>query len=487
MNRLIRVILFVLPLFCLLTGISSAVPDFYYYDNFMAGMSPFSVPTSIELDNSGYWEDYSPIQDNLGFVTSYDNVSMSGATPTSAVPSYDMDWYIGKKLMLPPGEAIVIYSSSGQHSDNNIYIEGSNIFALPLGTTSPANLSLDYGDTALKYGSNALYSDTEGTLTEVPYVYQASQLPSSPYLNGILSETNHWLPMSFKSSSPYKYSMVYLLINFGDEAKGVFWNGYSGTDEIVSGISYKSISWAYVTNNTYVSTSTSSSGNYFYFVPHINADFDVYSFTHSNAELSEYYNYTSNYDYKITNLDFSNYVAKNTSSVYIPVTFGKGNGTYGGRKIYFNTELTNIPASSGLVPIFIHQYNATRYIDGKAIYIYDGYINVQNYDELVALLKENGYSGDLARVIQLLDEINSGGENGDAVKELMNVLEAYHQQIQNNANFKGATGVFDTYKNILEFTSDMHWLVTANNALFEYFAGFIMLCCMFLFLSRVMR
>lgn len=487
MNRLNKIILsFVLPFFCLLINVTYAVPDFYYYDNFIAGMSPYSVPTSLELDNSGYWEDYSPIQDNLGFVTSYDNVSMNGATPVSAVPSYDMDMYIGKNCYIAPGEAVVVYSGSGQTADNRIIMmNGSEMFALPLGTTSPTNYRLDGAQQGLYYGSNALFSNTSDTLLEVPYNWTKTDFPSSLYVKGLDSSLARQLPMSFEAYSPYQYSNVYLVVNYGSSNGYVYWNGYGGANYNFEGIPYNKISWDIVTSNTYVNTGTSNADNFIYLIPHINGDFDLYSYTHPNTDTSEYYTYLSNYDNKIT-IDFSNFTASNNYTGFYPVTFN-ANGYSSTRKVYSSTQLTNLPASSGLVPIFIHQYNATRYIDGKAIYIYDGYINVQNYEELVALLKENGYSGDLARVIQLLDEINSGGESGDAVKELMNVLEGYHQQIQNNANFGNATGVFETYKNILEFTEDMHWLVTANNALFEYFAGFIMLCAMFLFLGRVMR
>lgn len=482
------IISFVFCFTLLLLSNSLAVPDFYYYDNFTAGMSPYSVPTSLDLDNSGYWEDYSPIQDWLGFVTSYDNISMSGATPVSAVPAYDMDIYIGKMCYIPAGQAVVVYSGSGQMADNRIItMSNSSMFALPLGTTSPTNFSLTASNNGQYYGSNAFYSDTNSTLLEVPYNWTKTNLSDEIYMLGIDSSVINQLPMSHEGYSPYQYSNVYLVVNYGNSDGYVYWNGYAGSRYNFTGIPYNDISWDVVTSNTYVNTNSnvSKSGNYIYAVPHINGDFDLYSYVHSNTETSEYYTYLSNYDINL-DFDFSSFTAKNNYAGFFPITMNAIGSSFS-RRVFMTSELTNLPASSGLVPIFIHQYNATRYIDGKAIYIYDGYINVQNYEELVALLKENGYSGDLARVIQLLDEINTGGDTGAAAKELMNILENYHQQIQNNANFGNSTGVFDTYKNILEFTEDMHWLVTANNALFEYFAGFIMLCAMFLFLGRVMR
>lgn len=485
MNKINTIFSFVLLSFCLLADVSCAIPDFYCYDNFIAGMSPFSVPTSIELDDTGYWEDYSPIQDNLGFVTSYDNISMSGATPVSAVPSYDMDIYIGKSCYIPAGQAIVVYSSSGQMSDNRIIMQGSSMFAVPLGTTSPTIFSLTSESQAGFYGSNAIYSDTSSTLLEVPCNWNNSNLSSEKLVLGIDTSIIRQLPMSFEACSPYQYSNVYLLINYGSTDGYIYWNGYSGSKYNLAGIPYNSISWDIVTSNTYSSTNNSSSGNYVYAVPHIDGNFDLYSFVHSNKSSSQYYTYISNYDVDL-DFDFSNLVAKNNYSGFCTVNF-TAYGFSSARKLYMNSQLVNLPASSGLCPIFIHQYNATRYISGKAIYIYDGYISIQNYDELIDKLKEAGFgSGDLSRVIELLEKINSGGATGEEVKELIDTIENLENNIFNNLDTTEILSAWDTYKSLLDFSS-LNWLIVANNRMFEIFAGVIVLAVIFIVFDRVMR
>lgn len=487
--------LFLLVFLSLLSpSISTAVPDFYFHDNYISGYSPFSVPTSLSLDNSGYWEEYSPIQDNLGFVTSYNNLFMNGSSPVSAVPSYDMDLYIGKKSYIQPGEAIVIYSSSGQMSDNRIVMSSDDMFALPLGTTAPSLFDMNNIRMGDYIGSNALYNkvDNNYNLIEVPYNWNNSNLVKPFYLRGVSgynSGSNMFMSYFLEELSPYPYSIVYLLINYGDSPSYIYWQNYMGVSTInLEGIPYNNISYDIVTSNTYVSASSSisSDSNYIYVVPHIDGNFDLYSFVHSNSSASQYYTFLSNYDVNL-DFDFSTLGDVGNFSGYVSVS-ANFTGSANTRKVQSSFILTDLPASSGLVPIFIHQYNATRYINGKAIYIYDGYVSVQNYEELIALLKENGIGqNDLTRVIELLEEINSGGATGEQIKELMDIIENQHQQILNNLDTGQINSAFDQYKYLLDFSSSLHWIVTANNALFEYFIGFVVLCALLITIQRIMR
>ena len=79
--------------------LSFASPDFYYYNNFLTGQSPFPVPSSVDLEADGTWEVYNPVQDNIGVVTSFSKEFMQGAPIPSAVPAYNLDLYVGKNLL----------------------------------------------------------------------------------------------------------------------------------------------------------------------------------------------------------------------------------------------------------------------------------------------------------------------------------------------------------------------------------------------------
>ena len=90
-----------LTIFCgtllFVPSISSAVPDYYSYYNFLTGISPFSVPTSTDISSDGIWEDYSPIQSNLGFVTSFSTRDMVGNA--GAVPVFDIDHFPSNSIV----------------------------------------------------------------------------------------------------------------------------------------------------------------------------------------------------------------------------------------------------------------------------------------------------------------------------------------------------------------------------------------------------
>lgn len=61
------------------------------------------------------------------------------------------------------------------------------------------------------------------------------------------------------------------------------------------------------------------------------------------------------------------------------------------------------------------------------------------------------------------------------------------QTIIDNADFEGFSNIFNEHKDLFSFTESMHWLIVANNELSNYFLGFIVLCALFLTLSRILK
>lgn len=143
-----------------------------------------------------------------------------------------------------------------------------------------------------------------------------------------------------------------------------------------------------------------------------------------------------------------------------------------------------------LYPVFLDS-SFFQALFPKALYIRNGYIDITNYDTLVDKLIEAGIGGgDLSQVVALLEEINSGGDTGEAVSELMNILDNYHDNIvgTGDTDWNIINNQYDLYKSLLDFSGEtIHWIVTANNALFNYFSGFIILCAFFIIIDRIIR
>ena len=78
-------------LFAITTSFSFALPDFYSYQNFYLGQSPYSIASMEPSMDNGYIEEYNPVQNFIGFVSSFSDRDMSGSQPASAVPSYDIE------------------------------------------------------------------------------------------------------------------------------------------------------------------------------------------------------------------------------------------------------------------------------------------------------------------------------------------------------------------------------------------------------------
>lgn len=463
----------------LLLSNSFAMPDTYFFNNFLYGSSPYYYTGTS--DNTGLFYYPNPGTENTkeGFVTSFNNKLMNGNAVDDSIPLIDVDYTVGHVFELPAQSCAVFYSGSGTYSSLMGYSSDTNVYYVRLGTTGATNLSVP--SNLFSYN---VVKDTEAPLKCRPrYDYFGT------FVNGLDSFV---LSSSYNTSNSFSlslsgtagngnYSTVWLVVNMNDDDTAfmtISSNKILNSDTLSDyTIEYRSTSsFTGSLNMSCASTNANSEQEYIYFLPHINGCIDIYSHYYTIDPSMQTYFYANRFGIQMSffTLDGNLHVGKD---VLI--------GSYSVNYNYNTTYKALSTPDSSLVPFFL---NKVPYLSNYAVWIKDGYIAINNYDELISKLEQSGIGQtDLSRIIQLLEVINTGGDKGAEVEELMSILEQYHQQILNNADFNSATGVFDTYKNILEFTSDMHWLVTANNALFEYFAGFIMLCCMFLFLSRVMR
>lgn len=464
------IISFVFCFTLLLLSNSLAMPDLYFYNNFLVGQSPYYYTGSSDNTAVYYYPNAGNENTNQGFVTSYSTQFMNGNEEHNYIEAVDLDYTVGKIFELPSDSAFVVYSGSGQF--NRLYGYG-DYYAIDLGCTSPVSASVGTADNKIYKSSDISSSNlATGMILPSDIAKWDTIVPGQRKLTG-----NSTLSRYNLVNLPENTFDIFLIVNLSDEScfftvnSQYELNSESMATYLAPYTSVNNVSML-VTGFAYNTSSTTP----FYVLPHIKANLDVYSYSYTvNTSNTDYYINTA---YNITCS-----IADTEEGVlfFIP----SGNSTATNVSVRINLAFSEPDAT--LIPFFLNS-SSLQYLYDKAIYIKDGYVNVNNYEELVSLLKQEGVGQvDLARIQELLELINSGGPTGAEVNELIGILENYHQQIQNNANFGNSTGVFDTYKNILEFTEDMHWLVTANNALFEYFAGFIMLCAMFLFLGRVMR
>lgn len=486
MNRLNKLLLsFVLPIFCLLINVSHAIPENYFFTNFLIGSSFWSYSTNVDRPN--YYPSTTGSNIYSKGVVSFNNSKMLGDEYETALNVVNLDSTTGKKITIAPGEMLVVTSFSGQadslsiQGSLNYVVLGSSIPYLYNGSGALANNDM-IGPQIKTTSTSYLTASTSGFTTEYSrqsdsFLQATNMIEYQTIVDSSLSLKTTFANQTYNSNG----SFVYWLANTSS------YNSYISLDSTtidLSDLGEYSVEKDNITDPiTYSLHTFAISGNAPYvLIPNLNANIDIY------FDTTEYVAVSDSETYYISGIsNILGYVSFNTKNT-LAISCTTSDSMFTSSSITKAMMLQN--DYSDYAPIFLNRlYGQYRY----AIQVNGGYISIDNYDELIEKLKEAGFgsssggSSDLTRVIELLEDINTGGETGEEVKELIGILEEYHHQLQNQANFGSATGIFDTYKNILEFTSDMHWLITANNALFEYFAGFIMMCAMFLFLSRVMR
>lgn len=456
--------------FFALSTTSLAIPDVYVYENFLRGWTQYTFP-DVNGPVNEQWEKYNFFNSPFGIVASFDNVSMSGDSNNTAVPLVNMDEFGGSRLSLSAGQVVAVYSKG--YSIDKLYIDG-DYFSIPIGATSPVKKWSGADFLNFNNGSAVKFSS-----------YNSTALSSTSFkidVKSVGSVTLSYSPEETNSSSPYGYSNIYLIYCNSDTTY------FSSTESPTSTIESPSISWnslEWFCCGTSDSTSIEAC-----FLPYINGNIDVYTGqigTYSSSGSNPKISYNSFYRFNLHNLVFDSA----NSLVTVDLANFNNNLQTNGRiyRNYYKDEATNF------IPIFLHGYNASRYASNYAVYVYDGYFSIKNYDELIQKLKDAGFgsggsSGDLSRITALLDEINTGGLTGENAKALIDALEQSHQPIVDNGNtgWNSTKQMFEAYKQLFDFSgSSLHWIVVANNALFNIFSGIIMMCCVFIVFGRVFK
>lgn len=458
---------FVLFSFCLLLNVSYALPDFYIYENFLAGISPYSINEFADVDEQ--FVSYDANLGKIGFVASFDNVSMTGDSRKTAVPLYNLDQYSNNKLLIPTGECIAVYSKGC--SLDNVYVrsDGSRV-AIPIGSISPSGVYMS-PDFLNASDSVSAYIDDYENFSDTSFTIDFKKTSS---------DSLQLLPdSSTTSNNPFPNSRVWLIYAYDSPTWVYGLNGaFSTLTELeVETVSFNSLEWFAF------GLSTDPEKIECVFLPYINGDIDIYVNKLLTNVTSEYISYAGKFRFNLTatSIDYKNRLL--TVSIQ---------NVYDNRIIIGEYPLSLYSnGNNNLIPAFIHSYNASRYNSQYAIYVYDGYFSVQNYDELIQKLKDAGFgqsgsSVDLSRIEELLEEINSGGENGQVVKELIETIEGLENQVFDNLDTTEIFSTWDTYKSLLDFSS-LNWLIVANNRMFEIFCGVIVLSVIFIVFDRCLR
>lgn len=451
--------------FFALSSTALAIPDVYVYENFLRGWTQYTFPSGNGSINE-QWEKYNFSNDSYGIVASFDNVSMSGDANNTAVPLVNMDEFGGSRLSLSAGQVVAVYSKG--YTPNRLYLEG-DCFALSVGGTSPIK--------SWK-GADFLNSKDNQSVTFL----SATSLSDTSFKIDVSTGDN--VVLSYGTSeinptSPYAYSVVYLI--YCNSGTSYFSTTQSPTSTLDSpSIAWNALEWFCCGTSDVTSIEAC-------FLPYINGNIDVYTGqvgTYSSSASNSKIIYNSFYRFNLHNLVFD---SANKLVTVDMANFNNNLRSFGGCvRNNFIDDTTNF------IPIFLHGYNASRYASNYAVYVYDGYFSIKNYDELIQKLKDAGFgsSGDLARITALLDEINTGGPTGENVKALIDVLEQSHQPIVDNGNtgWNSTKQMFEKYKKLFDFSgSNIHWIVVANNSLFNIFSGVIMMCCVFIVFSRIFK
>ena len=140
MKKIFYSLCFVMFFFALFST-SFAIPDVFAFNNYYLGASAFS-----QYEGRQY---YCPVPSDTSkplykyVVNSFSSDKMSGSEPQTSVNSLDMDFTKGKKVVVPSGNCIVVYSGSG--SNRTLYLQGSCKYSI-LGTTNGVNIANNYSE-----------------------------------------------------------------------------------------------------------------------------------------------------------------------------------------------------------------------------------------------------------------------------------------------------------------------------------------------------
>lgn len=483
----------------LLLSYSHAFPDLYFYNNFLTGMSPYTYNgTSIDNEGVTFYPNEGENNNYTGIVTSFSQQFMHGTADPSAIPFLNLDYTKGKIWELPSNSCVVVGSISGDIA--NLYhtaVSGGNLNVITLGMNSPKVASYT-GNAILSHNnwlrSSAGETGSDYTLLKTNTVQMINTMrnlddfflyadvsnlaTSSIQLNTTAYNRNigYYRLLYNSSPSPIKFSVD------GSDYLSTH-TEITYTAPFMSAEHFTGIIYAY----NYYTSNTSEITTLYTFLPHIEGTMDIYSIAYNGFSQSDLETKASYELDAVYSLDMELY---ETAEGYVVCAIGNGHNAGERQRVYSQCTLHLADKDNTLMPVFLN-YPSIYYLYNKALYIKGGYISIDNYDDLVAKLQEAGIGqADLSRVIALLEEINTGGATGQATKQLMDILEQYHGVIVQQGDDDWATinQQFNAFKYLLDFSGDtIHWIVIANNMLFNYFSGFIILCAFFLVINRILR
>ncbi len=483
-----------LMFFFALSTTALAVPDVTAYNNFFSGVSVYTTAPS-SLETTSVHKGYYPLTSNEYYVNTYlvncfNNEFMSGSNPSTYVNGLNLDYITGKSVVVPSGNCLVVYSKSGQNP--LLYIQGQCDY-MHLGTTNlVSDVSSVYGDKK-NFSDNVAYSGffssgTKGnTFDRFPTTVTNVYLPFKSVIDSTLDLSK------YDNVNSCNYSMVYYIYNSSSSNLYLSTGSYVDLSEIpvydFETTSFSDVSYVFSYDNYSSSDSLepSGSGISFYF-PCINDNLDIYTLSYANRgrkNLSSYYN-----------IGYSSNVLLKNPSYYSTSSFKGYKFDFDISNIQYGYGSCKLPVNDtyfDYAPIFLNDLHGQyKY----AVRVNGGYVDISNYDELIQKLKDAGFgsdggsSADLDRIISILDDINTGGVTGENAKALIDALEQSHQPIVDNGNtgWNSTKEMFEAYKQLFDFSgSSLHWIVVANNALFNIFSGIIMMCCVFIVFGRVFK
>ena len=105
MNKIFCSLFFIMFFFAL-SSTALAFPDAYFFNNFLAGQSPYYNTGSADNTGTFYYPNLGTQNNTEGIVTSFSTQFMNGSLDNTYVESLDLDYTIGKIFEIPSNHCI---------------------------------------------------------------------------------------------------------------------------------------------------------------------------------------------------------------------------------------------------------------------------------------------------------------------------------------------------------------------------------------------
>lgn len=182
------------------------------------------------------------------------------------------------------------------------------------------------------------------------------------------------------------------------------------------------------------------------------------------------------------------YALSNPSSCYVYVYASHDLNNFRLDQVSDSTYYSNYKWYYEIRPVIYSNFNFTFYSSDNGVVLSPSdftltYSNITDSDgnilSISNILNSNKNSNSIWQMIYNLFNPPS------SMSQLPGIEQA-HQSIIDKADFNLFFDIFNSNHSLLDFTG-LTWLITANNAMFNIFAGFLSLCVFFLTVSRIMR